>query len=272
LKELGVGDWFRDYYLLPMAGSIWSCPVDKMLEFPASTLIRFFHNHGLLTVNDQPQWFTVQGGAKEYVKRIIACLGEQSLRPGATGVVREEGEIRVLSEGHEPEVVDHVVFACHANEALELLSQPSQEEQAILSKFTYQKNDIVLHSDAALMPIRKKAWASWAYLLEGRQDERKAISLSYWMNNLQSKLPDIPLIVTLNAQRQPEESLVYDRHTFEHPVFDQPAIEGQREIADIQGQQNTWFCGAYQRYGFHEDGLWSARRVAEKMGVLIPWS
>lgn len=272
LDELGMGQWFREYYLLAMGGAIWSTPLVQMLDFPAHTFIRFFDNHGLLTINDQPQWYTVVGGSQEYIKRLIQSFDSRIiLGCGVRSVTRHENHVEVHDTEGNSDTYDQVVFACHSDQALTMLDKPTNEEQSILGSIRYQPNEMVLHSDVSFMPTRLKSWSSWVYLSEQLQDKSASVSLSYWMNNLQPIHTDIPMIVTLNPGRDPDPALVYDRYRFEHPVFDRPAIEAQAKIPSLQGKNNTWYCGAWQRYGFHEDGLLSAVNVAEKMGISVPW-
>lgn len=272
LDRLRLGAWFRDFFLLPMGGAIWSMPLQQMLDFPASTMIRFFHNHGLLSVYDQPQWYTVRGGSNEYVKRLAASLYHPArLGVGAKKILRDGAGVVVLTDKYEAEPFDEVVLACHANHALALLDQPTPDEQKLLSGFRYQANKMVLHSDTRFMPRNRQTWSSWVYLSEQRQDRQEGVSLSYWMNNLQPLSTDQPMIVTLNSQRQPDAALVHDEYWFEHPVFDAVAIRNQPNLHLIQGKNRVWFCGAYQRYGFHEDGLQSAVAVARQMGIEPPW-
>lgn len=272
LDELKLGDWFRQYFLLAVGGAIWSTPLERMLAFPAQTLIRFFHNHGLLTVSDQPQWYTVRGGSREYVARLTESFRNRiRLNCGVERVTRNNNEIRIRDKHGNTETYDKAVFACHSDQALSMLSDPSPEEDEILGAIRYQPNRAILHRDTSLMPRRRACWASWNYLLEDRKDQPPAISLSYWMNRLQNLPSDPPLIVTLNPGRAPEEHLIENEYTFEHPVFDARAMTAQEKVKTIQGQRNTWYCGAWQRYGFHEDGLLSAVQVAEKLGVSVPW-
>ena len=273
LDELGMSVWFKRYYILAMGASIWSCPLETILEFPASTFLRFFKNHGLLSIRNRPQWYTVTGGSREYVRKLTAALpggvrlGSAALRVTPTA----EGKINVEDARGAHEIFDRVIFACHADEALKILQSPTPDQAAIIGSFRYQENKVVLHGDVSFMPRRRKCWASWIYLSEAREDKGDAVSLSYWMNNLQNLDPAHPLIVTLNPGRDPDPALIYDSHVFTHPIFDRPAIAAQARIPDIQGQNNIWFCGAYQRYGFHEDGLLSAVNVAKSMGASIPW-
>ena len=272
LDELKLRPWFREYFLLAMGGAIWSTPVSEMLKFPASTFIRFFENHGLLTTDDHPQWFTVRGGSREYVRRLVEPFKAHiHLGRGVRSVRREEGGVVVEDSDGVMQLYDDVIFACHADQALLLIGDASIQEQNILSAFKYQPNRAVLHSDISFMPKRSKAWASWVYLCENKTDKNPCVSLSYWMNNLQPLPTQQPLIVTLNPGREPAADLVHDDVMFEHPVFDAAAIENQSKIDAIQGNNHLWFCGAYQRYGFHEDGLGSAVKLAERMGVFPPW-
>lgn len=272
LDELGMGRWFRDYYLLAMGGAIWSTPVGGMLDFPACTFIRFFENHGLLTVNDHPQWYTVRGGSREYVRRLTADFQDRILtNRGVVSVRRTDSGVVVEDVSGDVRAFDEVVFACHADQALTMMADASMDEKNILSAFKYQPNRAVLHSDTKFMPNRRDAWASWVYLSENVADAKPCVSLSYWMNNLQPIEVKDTIIATLNPGRDPKTDLVYDDYMFDHPVFDEGAIRGQSMIGSIQGKKKFWFCGAYQRYGFHEDGLASAVVVAAHMGIDPPW-
>lgn len=272
LEQLKLGEWFKRYYILAMGASIWSCPIETMLNFPAKTFLRFFKNHGLLSINNRPQWYTVTGGSREYIKRLTEPFQENiHLNRGVAKVIRQQDKLVVIDEQGQEEEFDQVVFSCHADQALMLLEQPTQQQKDVLSTFSYQDNHIVVHSDTSFMPKQKKCWASWVYLSEQRRDENPQVSLSYWMNNLQNLDPDYPIIVTLNPGRRPDQQKILDEHYFSHPIFDVAAIKAQSKIIDIQGQNGVWFCGAYQRYGFHEDGLLSAVNVCKDMGVTIPW-
>lgn len=272
IKELQLGEWFTRYFLLAMGGAIWSCPLEKMLQFPASTFIRFFQNHGLLTIADQPQWYTVTGGSEQYVSRLTAGFRDKIRTDCAVvKVTRSENSISVEDSQGKTSTFDHVIFACHADQALRMLAQPSADETRLLGAFQYQANRAILHGDSSFMPNRRRCWASWVYRVEQRVDTLPAISLTYWMNQLQSLTPEKPLFVTLNPGRMPDPQLTHDDHWFEHPVFDAAAIGAQAELHKLQGQQNSWFCGAYHRYGFHEDGLASAVEVARQLGADVPW-
>lgn len=272
LARLGTGDWFNRYYLQAMGAAIWSCSVETILDFPARTFLRFFANHGLLTVNDHPQWYTVTGGSRSYVERVTAGFVDHvRLSCGVKRVERRVDGVYIEDERGESHRYDQVVFSCHADQALKMIVDPTAAERSILGGFRYQDNHVVVHSDSSFMPRRKKAWASWVYLSEEGQDRRSVVSLTYWMNNLQNLKTPRPLLVTLNPGRAPAADLVHDEHVFRHPVFDLAAIKAQEKITAIQGRDRLWFCGAYQRYGFHEDGLLSAVEVARALGAKIPW-
>jgi predicted NAD/FAD-binding protein len=272
LDKLALGPWFRDYYLLAMGAAIWSSPAESILDFPAQTFIRFFKNHGLLNINNRPQWYTVTGGSKEYVARLTATFSDKiKCDKGVVSVARKGTKWVVTDIDDGVEEFDQVVFACHADEAIAMLENPSQDVRDVIGAFTYQQNKVIVHGDETFMPRNKKTWASWIYLSDQKNGADNCISLSYWMNNLQPLNTDKTILVTLNPGRRPKEHLIYDEHTFSHPVFDVPAIKAQLKIDDIQGKDGLWFCGAYQRYGFHEDGLLSAVNVATKMGIKIPW-
>lgn len=272
LDELKMGEWFKNYYLLAMGAAIWSTPLMRMLDFPAKSYIGFFKNHGLLTVNNHPQWYTVTGGSRSYVEKLKAPFADKILKDAKVRCVRQKGAGYELVYGNgESQDFDQVVFACHADEAIEIIENPSADENDILGCFKYQDNSVVVHGDESFMPKRKGAWASWVYLSDDVKDEQPAVSLSYWMNNLQNFESEKPAIITLNPQRRPKEDLIQDDHVFAHPVFDQKAIDAQARISEIQGVRGLWFCGAYQRYGFHEDGLLSAVNMVKKMGVDVPW-
>lgn len=272
LGHLKLSDWFKHYYLLPMGGAIWSCPPREMLSFPALTFVRFFANHGLLAASGQPQWYTVTGGAQRYVERLTASFAPRIRTDcGAVRVTRDNARVRVADSVGGTETYDQVVFACHADEALALLGDPTPQEATLLGAFRYQKNRAVLHKDISLMPKRRACWASWVYHADGSATE-PAISVSYWMNNLQGIDPACPLFVTLNPSRPIAPEHVFDEHLFDHPVFDEAAIAAQPGIRAIQGAQGTWFCGAHLGHGFHEDGLRSAVAVAEGLGARPPWA
>jgi predicted NAD/FAD-binding protein len=272
LRKLKLGAWFRRYYILPMGGAIWSCPLSQMLDFPARTFVRFFQNHGLLAFNGQPQWYTVTGGARNYVAPLTAPYAGR-IRTGcrAARVTRFYGGVRVIDQRGRSENFDHVIFACHGDEALAALADAGQAEREALGAFRYQRNDMVLHKDTSVMPRRRRVWAAWNYRSDG-EGEEAAVSVSYWMNRLQGIDPACPIFVTLNPARHIPVEHVFDRHVFDHPVFDLAAMAAQTRLQMMQGARNTWFCGAHLRHGFHEDGLWSAVNVATRLGATVPWS
>ncbi len=269
MKDLRLGHWFRDYYLLAMGSAIWSTAPRRMLEFPAVTLVRFFRNHGLLDTADHLQWYTVTGGSRVYVKRLLERLppAQQHLNVQVRLVDRQPCGV-VLDVNGKLEQFDQLVLACHSDQALALLGDlASPKERQILGAIHYQPNEVILHRDASFMPRRRACWQSWVYLRESSFGGEPRVSLSYWMNNLQNLPTQHPVLVTLNPDRQPDPSLVLDRWQAHHPRFDQAAIDAQARLGEIQGPLLTWFCGAWTGYGFHEDGLRSANAVAEAIGI-----
>ena len=273
LDFLNLGDWFRHYYLQAMGAAIWSCPVETILLFPAKSFVTFFKNHGLLTVNDHPQWYTVEGGSREYVSRLSESFKDKiKFNCPVQSVFRKDGKVYVSDKLNNVLEYDHVIFACHADEALKMIDDKSNDEQDILGVFQYQSNRVVVHTDTNFMPKRRGAWASWVYLSEDSIDKKPVVSLSYWMNNLQKLQTETPVIVTLNPGIEPNQSKILDEHYFMHPIFTNKTYMAQEKIDSIQGINQYWFCGAYQRYGFHEDGLLSAVNMVKKMGVDVSWT
>ena len=268
LEQLGTGDWFRDHYLLPLSGAIWSTPTSGMMNFPAQPLIRFFRNHALLGYYGQHQWYTVQGGSIEYVRRLQASLVARNvdLRLGTpvAGVRRGAAGAAVRVAGGEWEMFDDIIFASHADDTLRILSDATPEERAALSAVRYQPNEAVLHSDPSVMPKRKAVWASWVYV-EPAGPKPERIDLTYWMNSLQPIPKDDPLFVTLNSNQPIREDLIHDTVTFRHPVYDMAAFRAQDQLRRMNGAHDTWFCGAWMRNGFHEDGFASALDVVGAM-------
>jgi hypothetical protein len=263
------GRGFIEHHLLPMGAAIWSASVDGMRAFPARGFVRFFANHGLLQVANRPQWRTVRGGSAEYVRRIAAALSDVRL---ATPVraLRREGDTVIVTHGEE-ERFDHAILACHAPQALALLADATAAERDILGRFRTQPNRAVLHTDARLMPRRRAVWSAWNYLSAGGRDQAAAVSVSYWMNRLQNLDTPEPLIVSLNPLREPDPARVLKDVTYAHPQFDAQTLPAQARLAEIQGVSGVHFCGAWTRWGFHEDGLLSAVNAARALGVAIPW-
>lgn len=266
LDRLRTGVWFRDYYLLPLTGAIWSTPTEKILDFPAHAMIRFMENHALLNYSGQHQWYTVQGGSQSYVSRMEAALTSRgvSLRLGApiAGVRRSPEFVEVRAEGGDWQCFDEVVFATHGDDSLRLLSDPSPEERAALSAVRYQPNDVVLHADTSVMPRRRAVWSSWNYA-EAPARRTGQIDITYWMNSLQPIPMDDLHFVTLNSTRPIREELIYDQTVLRHPVYDLGALAAQNQVHAFNGTSHTWFCGAWLRHGFHEDGLATALEVAD---------
>ena len=271
LAHHGFGPRFRDGYFLPMIGCIWSCPTDQMLRFPVATMIRFCHNHGLIQVVDRPQWHTVRGGARNYVHKLLARLPDTRLNTSVRSVRRlpaaSGGGVMVATD-HGSERFDDVVLACHSDQSLALLEGNANSalpnERAVLGAVRYHPNRAVLHTDTAVLPSRRLAWAAWNYaraLDSGR--EQTGVCLHYLINRLQPLPWQQPVIVSLNPDpaRPPSPASVLASFDYSHPVFDQAAIEAQRTLPAVQGQGGVWFCGAWTRYGFHEDGLMSAQAV-----------
>jgi predicted NAD/FAD-binding protein len=270
IERLAPGDWFEDRFLVPMGAAIWSTPPREMLAFPAKTFVRFFDNHGLLSINGHHRWRTVEGGSQEYVRRIVERLGARVRGGSPVAEVRaENGGFEVVTAAGDRDRFDEVVLAAHADASLAMIAEPTAEERRILGAFRFRDNEAVLHTDVRLMPQAKAAWASWVYAAGG-QNQDTDVSVTYWMNKLQS-LPGEDVFVSLNPDREIAPGAVIDRHVFRHPMFDRAAVAAQDDLASIQGTRGLWFCGAWQRYGFHEDGLWSAVRVAKAKGVSIPW-
>ena len=267
MADLNLGRWFRDYYLTPLSGAIWSTPPEQILSFPARALVQFFRNHALLSTHGQHQWWTVDGGSREYVTRLDAALkvSGATLRVATPvrSVRRTPGAVTIVTDG-AAEVFDEVIFACHSDQALRLLDRPTTAEQQALSAIRFQDNEVWLHRDEAQMPLRRKVWSSWVYQAETGVETGR-IGVSYWMNRLQNIPEDDPLFITLNPSKPIPEHLAYDQVTFRHPVFDLGALKAQESLRAMQGQNNTWFAGAYTRHGFHEDGFASAVRIARAL-------
>lgn len=271
LEAKRYGRAFRDCYLLPMAAAIWSCPTRSMLNYPLATFVRFCRNHGLLQVLDRPQWMTVCGGAREYVRRMLATLDDVRVGCPVEHVARDGSGVWLRAAG-AAERFDEVVFACHSDQTLAILgADASEDERRVLAAVPYQRNRAVLHTDPALLPRRRTVWSAWNYLSAGGSDEARPVSVSYLINRLQPVPFERPVVVSLNPFREPDPRHVIDEFDYAHPVFDRGAIDAQARLASLQGQRHSWFAGAWTGYGFHEDGLRSAMRVAEGLGVVAPW-
>ncbi|GLQ05938.1 NAD(P)/FAD-dependent oxidoreductase [Sneathiella chinensis] len=270
----GYGRTFIQDHILPMGAAIWSTPAQEMLEFPAVSFIRFCENHGLLRLKDRPRWRTVTGGSQQYVSRISDFLGDGVRLNSAVSKVRPDrkGVLIECRNGYSARF-DEVVIATHANQALSLLETPDTLHRKLLGAFRYAKNLAILHTDPSLMPRRRAAWSSWNYL--ARTDAAAPdtnLCVTYWMNRLHDLTGPKDYFVTLNPIHAPAEGTVLRSFPYEHPVFDPQAMEAQRLLWSLQGQNKLWFCGSYFGYGFHEDGLQSGLAVAEALGgALRPW-
>ncbi len=273
LKRKGYSSDFVGRHIQPMASAIWSTPSSQMLDFPAGAFARFFANHGLLTLRDRPEWRTVLGGSREYVRRLLDDTpAERTVGVPVRKVFRHSGGVRVVTDDG-PSDFDACVIATHADEALKLLGDADAHEKELLRHFSYTKNTAVLHRDGAMMPRRQRLWSSWNYI--GRETTRETPAcVTYWMNNLQPLGGDAPnLFVSLNPDLDIAPSKIEATFDYAHPMFDCNAMRSQRSLWKLQGRRKTWFCGSYFGYGFHEDGLQAGLAVAEDIGgVRRPWS
>ncbi|OBV37996.1 NAD(P)/FAD-dependent oxidoreductase [Janthinobacterium psychrotolerans] len=271
LRRERYGARFRDAYLLPMAAAIWSSSPNDILRFPAATFLRFCLNHRLLQVNNRPQWRTVAGGARQYVEKIAATLPDRRLRTAVHSVRREGGAV-LVSSSMGTETFDAVVLATHAPTTLAMLADASETERAILGGVRYQPNTAWLHTDTQLMPRRRKVWSAWNYLAGAASAGQRPVCVSYWLNQLQALPFDTPVMVTLNPHVPPAAGTVLDKFDYAHPIMDQATIRSQQQLAQIQGKGGLWYAGAWTGYGFHEDGLKSALRVAAAFDAAPAWA
>lgn len=267
------GARFRQDYLFPMAAAIWSCPREAVAGFPARSFVRFFANHGLIDLVERPKWQTLVGGSRSYVSRLIADLGPFRARAGTPvqQVRRLDRGVELAFGDARSERFDQVVFACHSDQALRLLSDASPSETAMLRSVPYQPNRVLLHTDAALMPTRRRVWASWNYLDGATRSGEEAASVTYWMNSLQRLHTDRQYFVTLNPVREPDPRQVVAEFEYAHPVFDADSQQLHARLETVQGRDGVWFCGAWTGYGFHEDGMRSGVDVALRLGASLPW-
>ena len=266
---------FRDGYFLPMIGSIWSCPTEQMLRFPVATMIRFCHNHGLLQVANRPRWFTVVGGARRYVEKMLPRIADARLNTPVRSVRRlppGQGRAGVMvrtDAGNER--FDELVLACHSDQSLALLDDATPAERALLGAIRYHRNRAVLHTDTRQLPRQRRAWAAWNYERAAELPrEQASVCLHYLIDRLQPLPFREPVIVSLNPVREPAPDRVHGEFDYAHPVFDAAAIQAQQGLPALQGQAHTWFCGAWTRYGFHEDGLMSGLAVVD--GLRERWA
>jgi predicted NAD/FAD-binding protein len=268
LRERGFSDAFVEDHLLPMVGAVWSSTRDGVRDFPARFLVRFLDNHGLLQLRDRPRWRTVRGGSRTYVRAILdGFRGELRTGCPVRGLRREVGAVVVTPREGAPERFDHAVVACHADQALRLLEDPSTAERELLAAFPYRGNDVVLHDDARAMPRLRKTWSSWNYHLD--DEGRGGASVTYWMNRLQARPGDRQLFVTLNRRDAVARDRVIRDLAYEHPVFTAAGVAAQARHGELVDHRRTSYCGAYWRNGFHEDGVASAVRVCERFGASL---
>ncbi len=284
LQQGRYGAAFRDWYLAPMAAAIWSCPTETMLEFPFAGFARFFRNHGLLKLANRPPWYTVAGGARQYVDKLAAALPDVRLSTPVRAIERDSRGVRVVSESlrgvravaaqrsASGEMFDALVLACHSDQALSILGAgASATEREVLGAIPYQRNRAVLHTDATLLPARRAVWSAWNYSAGRDAPDGRPVSVHYLINRLQPLPWTQPVIVSLNPHREPNASSVIGEYDYDHPVFGAGAAEAQARLPALQGLRRTWYCGAWTRYGFHEDGLASAVDVAQRFGISAPW-
>jgi predicted NAD/FAD-binding protein len=281
LAGLTLGEYFRrghfaprllSDYLAPMGAAIWSAPASEILDFPAENFVAFFSNHRLLQY-DRPVWRTVKGGSARYVEKLTADFSDRiRLGCGVTSIERTSQGIIVHDSHGKREAYDHVVLACHSDQALAMLSDADARERSILGAIGYSRNAIYLHRDIRLMPKRRHAWASWNFLRWQREgNAANDVAVTYWMNPLQGIDADKPLFVSLNPPFEPDPALTFGKYMVEHPQYNAAAFAAQKQLGEIQGRRHTWFCGAWTGYGFHEDGLRSGFGVAQALGAAAPW-
>jgi predicted NAD/FAD-binding protein len=268
----GFSPGFTNNYLVPMAAAIWSTPATKMLQFPAEHFVNFFDNHRLI-YSRQHQWRTVTGGSRNYLNKLLAPLGHRvRLGLGVRGVLRSQTGVTVIDESGEENSFDTAIFAAHSDQTRRMVIDATDQEKKILAAVPYQANRVVLHRDPRLMPQRQKVWASWNYLRSSHGDSGAGVAVTYWMNRLQGIDNRHPLFVTLNPDREPDEDKVFAEFAYDHPQFSAESVAAQRLLADIQGQNNCYFAGAWTGYGFHEDGLVSGLEAATALGAVLPWA
>lgn len=274
VRAKNYGDGFLNFYLVPMSSAVWSTPPELMLEFPAVTLLRFFHNHGFLGLHTQHPWFTVVNGAKSYVEKISAPFRDKiRLRCDARNVRREGSMVKVADVSGQTETFDHVIFASHADESLALLSDADLQEDSLLGEFKYQPNTALLHTDASVMPRTRLCWASWNYRIDRTTDGLIAPSTVYWMNSLQGVSDRQNYFVSINGENSVNPNLVLKRISYEHPLFSLGAIRAQKHLGKLNERMtNVFFCGSYFRYGFHEDAFTSALDVCRILTGEALWT
>lgn len=264
VRERNYGDQFRDLYLMPMSCAVWSSPPEQMMRFPATTLLRFFHNHGFLGLHTQHPWFTVSGGSRCYVEKLIAPFRDRiQLRRGVAQVRRENGRVVVTDQGGERQSFDRVILACHADEALGMLGDADQNEQRVLGEFHYQPNLALLHTDDSVMPRTRRCWSSWNYRVSRGASGQLEPSTVYWINSLQRLPTRQNYFVSINGEASLRPEKILQRIAYDHPLFNLGAVRAQRELPELNRRHSgIYFCGSYFRYGFHEDALASGLELS----------
>jgi predicted NAD/FAD-binding protein len=272
LDQHGFKRAFREWYFLPMIGAIWSCPTSQMLEFPIDTMIRFCHNHGLLQVQNRPQWLTVKGGSKQYVKRIVEAMHPERFKLLREAVLKinvpqpKDTDRRIeLISAKGVHYFDEIIMACHSDQSLDLLHGIDEFDRSLLAAIPYQENRAILHHDASVLPKTRRCWAAWNYKTLGAQHSDHEVSVDYLINKLQPlpfNLDEHAIIVSLNPLVEPKPETIFSEISYAHPLFNDAAIKAQKNLPLIQGKSGIWYCGAWTGYGFHEDGLRSGELVA----------
>lgn len=270
LVREGYSREFSDWYLLPMGAAIWSSPMEDMAAFPAETFIQFCINHGLLQINDRPQWKSIRGGSREYVQRLCRDITSVRLNTPVRSVTRTPDQVLVRTDAGS-ESFDRVVMATHTDQALDILKDAHPAERDVLAAIRYQPNTAYLHTDAALMPARRAAWSAWNYYAGPVQDSRFPVAVTYWINRLQPLPFRQEVLVTLNPPVPPAADKTLQVISYSHPLLDTAAYEAQQALPGIQGMDRVYFCGAWAGYGFHEDGIKAGMAVAALFGIRAPW-
>lgn len=275
LKNNNFSSFFTTRYIMPIASAIWSCSNKDALLFPTKTFLYFFYHHGLLNIIDRPKWKTVKNGSQEYIKKILQSSNfEYETNSSIKAVIPNNNSVIIKFKDKEIKY-DHVIMACHADQARKLIKEPYKGRNEVLNYFKFSKNRVVLHSSDQFMPKNRSLWSSWNYtssIHEIRKTSHKPIQVTYWMNLLQSIDKNLPLFVTLNPEEGSiKNNLIFKEILYDHPILDENALIGQSKLKDIQGENNIWFAGAWTKYGFHEDGIKSGIAIAEKLGCKIPW-
>ncbi len=267
LRQHNFSAFFKRYFLIPMGAAIWSADPQAFARIPAAFFARFFSNHGFLEL-EQPQWLTLRGGSRSYLEPLTRRIKDRiRLQTPVKTISRYDNHI-ILATDSTKETFDQVILACHSDQCLNMLSDPTPAESEILKSIPYQENEVVLHNDADILPARRAAWASWNYLLPA--DRNRRVALTYYMNRLQSLQASEHFCVTLNASERLKNWRIIRTFNYAHPVFTREGVASQKRWQEINGIRRTWYAGAWWRYGFHEDGMISGLRVARALGVEWP--